>query len=618
MLDIAKASCINFKSLRGAHEFWFPEEPGLYHFRGENFFNPRLGANGCGKTTLLDLIYWVFYGYSTRGLKAGEVISWGEKSCSGEIDVIIDDDLHTIARSQNPNKITLDGEQVQQAAVDKLLRMNADAFLYAIILPQFGQSFFDLLPGPKLTLFSNIMHLDFWLDKSKAAGAKADRIQEVIRQLDKDLARLDGQRQTLMDNHKELSVKAKEYSAERKVTLRRSAKHMDKLDDKIAELREAAPVMRDNAISARKTADKIALARKQLEDEVYQETRLMAALEGDITDGRRRADVLMADRKHFDSLKGATCPTCLQPVDAAHLKKQEGLIQGLLNQHFDKLDHAEAEFGRAKRRRKKLREQIVEEAKTVELALDKAAGHEQALRDLEQELRDNERELERYESDHQKLKMAANPYEGLLEVRAVEIDKIEKEIESAEESLSKNRTKFDAVSFWVGGFKRIRLLIIEEAIKQLEIEINNNLTALGLGDWRIILDVERENKSGGITKGFSVLIMPPGVNAPIRYEAFSGGETQRLRLAGDFGFADLILQRAGLVGCIEVHDEPSEHMSTEGLADLIEILRERAESQQKKIWLVDHSSFDYGDFAGVLTARRTEAGSELLFEAGTT
>jgi len=55
-----------------------------------------------------------------------------------------------------------------------------------------------------------------------------------------------------------------------------------------------------------------------------------------------------------------------------------------------------------------------------------------------------------------------------------------------------------ALSFWVGGFKRVRLFIVEQALQQLELEINNSLGSLGLLDWHIKLDVERENKSGGI------------------------------------------------------------------------------------------------------------------------
>jgi DNA repair exonuclease SbcCD ATPase subunit len=155
--------------------------------------------------------------------------------------------------------------------------------------------------------------------------------------------------------------------------------------------------------------------------------------------------------------------------------------------------------------------------------------------------------------------------------------------------------------------------VVEEALQQLEIEVNNNLASLGLTDWLVKFDVERENKSGGLTKGFVVFVHPSGHEHPMRFEAYSGGETQRLRLAGDLGLANLIMERAGLVSTIEFLDEPSEHLSQGGLLDLCETLYQRAIDNNKRIWLVDHHALEFGDFAGQLTAIMTDKGSSLMY-----
>jgi DNA repair exonuclease SbcCD ATPase subunit len=165
-----------------------------------------------------------------------------------------------------------------------------------------------------------------------------------------------------------------------------------------------------------------------------------------------------------------------------------------------------------------------------------------------------------------------------------------------------------AIGYWVTGFKRVRLFIVEETLRQLELEINNSLASLGLLDWHIELDVERENKSGGITKGFTVLVHAPGAPGPVKFESYSGGETQRLRLAGDLGMANLIMERAGLHNTIEFFDEPSQHLSQEGVLDLAETLQQRATDLGRRLFIIEHQLLDY-PYAGVITVTKDANGS---------
>jgi DNA repair exonuclease SbcCD ATPase subunit len=130
--------------------------------------------------------------------------------------------------------------------------------------------------------------------------------------------------------------------------------------------------------------------------------------------------------------------------------------------------------------------------------------------------------------------------------------------------------------------------------------------------WQVTFDIERENKSGGVTKGFTTFVKSPGITEQVRWENWSGGETQRLQLAGDLGLANLIMQQLGLTNTIEFWDEPSTHLSPEGLADLATLLNERALSEGKRIWIVDHTAMtNFGDFKGVITARKINNVSNL-------
>jgi DNA repair exonuclease SbcCD ATPase subunit len=204
-----------------------------------------------------------------------------------------------------------------------------------------------------------------------------------------------------------------------------------------------------------------------------------------------------------------------------------------------------------------------------------------------------------------------NPYTERVKERQIKKDNLNNKLLLSKDSLQKLNAEHTATSYWVQGFKRVRLFIIEETLRALELEVNNALASLGLVDWQVEFDVERENKSGGVTKGFVVFIRCPSNPEPVRWESWSGGETQRLQLAGDFGLANLIMLQAGLTNTIEFYDEPSNHLSDEGLVDLAETLHQRASEDGKRIILVDHRMPDFGDFAGVITVTKDEEGSTI-------
>ena len=197
----------------------------------------------------------------------------------------------------------------------------------------------------------------------------------------------------------------------------------------------------------------------------------------------------------------------------------------------------------------------------------------------------------------------------MIESKLTQHDKLTKEIATGTQKLNDLNAQHAAAIYWVAGFKRVRLFIIEETLKALEMEVNSSLTSLGLVDWQIEFDVERENKSGGVTKGFVVFVRSPDHPEPVRFESWSGGETQRLQLAGDLGLANLIMQQAGLVSTIEMLDEPSEHLSTEGVMDLVETLAQRAIHDDKRILLVDHRTIDFSGFTDTINIIKTEDGS---------
>ncbi len=571
MFILQRVALTNFRSFRGEHTFKFPTKPGLYCVTGENKDNPRLGREGIGKSSLLEAVFWALYGKTARSLKGNDIVSWGAKSCSVAVTLIINDVHYYINRGQSPNMLLLDSIPVDQEAINKLLRLGPEAFAYAIILPQFGDSFFDLTPANKLTLFSDIMELDFWLEKSQEAASTAKELTELKISQDHALAKSHGRLEAVKADIEKLTLEVADFDRKKAI-----------------EVSALGAKLKLTKISILKEEKQLASAKEGLTGA----ERRLAKLGAPTVTAGYSANALRGTLAKMSGL-GAQCPTCLQTVSASHLKAETARLKA-------ELVKTEAEVKKA-----------------VELAQDHRVIT-QNRDDFAREVRHIENTIFSLKKDSEVLAAkiaaegkAANPYGGLLTRNRQEVEKLTVGIKQMQGEIDEISADLAAVNYWVSGFKRVRLFLVEETIKQLEIEVNNNLANLGLTDWRIEFDIERENKSGGVTKGFTVLVYAPGHKQPVKYESWCGGETQRLRLAGDLGLADLIMERAGLSSGFEAFDEPSQHMGDEGLADLAETLAERAENSGKICFLVDHHNIDFGGFAGTINIIKDEKGSHI-------
>lgn len=599
----------------------FPAVPGLYFLRGENLAQPTLASNGAGKSTFLDAIVWCLFGRTTRELKANDVLSWlGPGSCQVVLDLTIGNQTFKVKRSQKPNHLILINAGIEQPLdqeeLQKHLRLNYRSFLYSVMNPQFGESFFSLTPSAKLTLFSEIKELDLWLDKSKSAGAQADGLEKDIRGFETAIAQYQGKIATIEEDIKSLWDDEGKFEATRAakhVALRASAKKNSQ------ELRKLEHDMhRNQQIHKERVAIYNSYRAKttnqiRARDTVLDSIQELARKKSSLKDER---DKWIAKARQLENL-GAVCNVCYQPVSASHKSAQITVIMGKTLAQLDR------DILRADEIRNTLMGCLVKEKSNVEVTTEEEqtqarkvsaiwdkiiAGREEHKAGLR---RDND--IAKQMSD---LHKEENPYSALLDDKKRKLKAFKKIIKESTETKTQLEAELAATLFWVKGFKRVRLFIIEQAFQQLEIEVNNCLVQLGMPDWQVTFDIERENKSGGVTKGFVVFVKGPNNTEPVRWESWSGGETQRLQLAGNMGLSNLIMQQAGLTNTIEIYDEPSTHLSSEGMTDLANMLHERALSEGKCVWIVDHTTMtNFGDFEAIITVRKDKNGSSIAIDA---
>jgi DNA repair exonuclease SbcCD ATPase subunit len=105
------------------------------------------------------------------------------------------------------------------------------------------------------------------------------------------------------------------------------------------------------------------------------------------------------------------------------------------------------------------------------------------------------------------------------------------------------------------------------------------------------------------------MVQSPSNKQQVPFEVWSGGESQRLRLAAQMGLSNLIRSTSGTTLNLEVWDEPSQFISAGGVEDLLDSLRNRATQEKRQVWVVDHRTLGYSDFDNIITVCKNLDGS---------
>lgn len=604
-----------FKSFNKEQVFSLGQHgPHFGFISGDNQVDPKLGGNGAGKSTFTDALCWAFFGKTTRKLKAGDIKPWTAKGLT-KVWVTFDVGAcaYKLTRTQSPNKLLLQKDQedeklVEQQDVEDLIRLNFKSFLYSIVFSQFEPMFFDLGSAEKSEIFANIVGADEWLTHSQNAKIKSDSLSTKLHSLEIKLA----DRNSKVDQLEETSYldDIENWDASRESSIEALEESIASLESEIA--------------STEKALTSLKRSRKRENSGIDKFEKELSSLKKDILENSKRSDLVAQGRatataelgvvskalRNLDGL-GATCTSCMQPIDKSHIEKEIDKLdseEARLDAELTKLDE---EYGALKAKGTALRKKeavLTDEITSMKVeegrVETKIKSLEDALDRLDSRIEDNEKRID-------VKKAQENPYREKEEALAKQIDDGIAEINKLEEDKEVLLKDLSAHQYWVKGFKDVRLYVISHALKEFELEVNDCLGSLGLQGWKITFEVDKETKSKTIQKGFHVLIHSPSNKEPVKWESWSGGESQRLRLAGTIGLANLILTRAGIAPNIEFWDEPTQHLTAGGVSDLLDILFERSRRLSKTVWLVDHKGFDYGSFDSSLLITKTADGSLL-------
>jgi len=584
-IELRQVTIHNFKSYIAPTTVSFTNSPGTRFLSGANLTNARLGANGAGKSALFDAIFWCFYGTSIRDKRSSELLSAGQQTMSVEVQIAVDGEPKSVYRFYPPNRIEIDHLPTTQDDVDRLLGLAKTQFKQAVIFGQGVPLFYDQSSPDRGALLDDILDLDLWLKLAELAGKESRAIETDLTKLRTEKARLEGFLAAL--DTEALRAQAVAWDKQTQQTAEAMFGELEAL-----EREKQANSQRITDLEAKITPAADSTDTSQLEESVRQRYGAIHLQQA------KKEEICRLLRLYQDH---AICPNCCQPLSPEFVTdKLRGLKSDLVDV-TDFLQTAQRETG-------------VEMAALAEIKQTARAAEAQRvaaradLAELRAEEKGIERDIRRLTIQVQATLDQENPY-------AAEIAAMEQKAAIARDDLALRGTTIDwqqskqaRVDYWKEGFRKIRLFLVRQTLQLIEVTAANVASAFGLGSWTIKLTTEQETKSGSVRPGIHLALYEGESLTP---REFSPGEEQRIRLAVALGLGAVIEQLAGVHWRLQVWDEPSNWLATEGIEDLLALLAYRAESEDKVGWIIDHRALVHAGFSEIWQVTKDGDGSRI-------
>ena len=561
--------------------------PGVHFIRGRNEAEPRLGPNGSGKSSLFDALCWCLYGKTPDGGRNPDIRPWHGPKRTTTVSVVlkVDRRSYCVTRDASPNALLIDGYAAGQENVDKLVGLSFEAFTHTVLLGQGEPLFFDLQPRDKMQLFSDVLDLDRWEQRSAAASKRYQELTDQRNVSSGELSSLVSLGDELADRLKKLERAADDWDLEN--------------EQRQAGTDEELKTVKAALVQARNKCAKLVSKWNALEADA-------ATCGDDLNELQPHRGALLAldlkvrDLEEEYNSDESTCPTCGQALD----RRKLALRRQAIRRELEEVDQLRKQQLKAERQAEKVKERLAgirERMRAVEVDL---REHDAAVAGLEAE----QRGLERIARERRE---TVNPHRGQVKDLKGKVAEVKVGIETLEGEVAALERKAIRAQFWVRGFKDVRLYVIEEVLQDLELATNAALEDVGLVGWSVEYDVEKETKSGTTQRGLHVMIRSPVTSERVRWESWSGGEQQRLRVVGALALSEVLLSHAGVRPSMEILDEPAHFMAAGGIRDLVDYLAARAQSLGRATFYVDHASMDSGRFESVTTVVKDKEGSYL-------
>lgn len=642
-ISIIDLSLSNFLSFID-EKITFPLTSGFRLLSGDNRAEPRLGANGAGKSSIFEGIFFALYGTGIKGKKISSLLRWSTTKLEVALTLLINDKKYIIKRYGPPQRLELDGKAVEQEDINNLIGISKERFIHSVIFGQGVKLFPDLTIPERVDLFDEVLDLSVWSRCLDSVTKKCSEIDNEINTAKSKLAFIEGKLQGLQ-SEEQLKQLANLWDIEHQNKLNSIDESINKWElessSRIQELETRIENWKANTVveieSFATKIDELESEKKQLGDgkelrdklrELDDEIFDLQALKGSYNkkEGEASADYkrTIEDEKLWSSSK---CPSCSrvitdtekkQKLDEIKLKKTK--LEETLNENHrfsvqteKKIQQYTVDSQNIRKELSILDQKVTAIEKSIKEHQKMGAGLIEVIEagktPWNSDLSWAKSQVNPFLKERENLINEINPYSSRIESNKKERENLLTDKKGNEEELKNLDKKLIAATYWKSGFKRIRLFFVQQILNALQLEIKASLGSLGLDDWNIKLSTETETKSGTTKLGIQIKVQSRTAEAP--WEAWSGGEAQRLRISIALGLSNLIQRSSGSFFDFLVLDEPTSWLSPEGIEDMLESLYNVSREREKAVWVIDHRALPYSSFDEIWSVTKDSNGSKI-------
>jgi DNA repair exonuclease SbcCD ATPase subunit len=611
----------------------FSWEELLIEFEDKHAYSFK-GMNGVGKSSILEIVKWVFFKKSNKK----NIVQYGKQDGFGIVVLEDNKSLYNIARStKNPTQVTINEEPVEQEHLEELIGCTYSTFMSAIMCDQKKASAFinEETGTGKARIFGEMIGAGI-LDQIR------DKIQKHKNTAEMEYNSLKGTVDALKDRLDNVTLELGEYSPKEYLSILKC--EMEKLGEQKKEL-EQAKIECDKKLEINNEWIKYAeLVRnyESVESDIIKRKNALIKFEHNIADQSKLIAEIIKLRGKIKEIidkvvefrisihnknkiiqdgekitkSGGKCPTCGQMVTEpeiiqSHLKiiqTEKNSVKDLQIQLTEHMN-AQATFNiNLEKAEDKLSEQKV--------LIDK-------INNLKSDISEKEAILKQYDlskpsQPRPNINLFQDKVNSLTDSILNKTSIIERKknaiknyaeakrsLDNLKTSITKSEYKLFMFKWLFDNIPIMKLRFIDNSKCVVENIINENLTKMGL-PFIVKIDTQRDLVSSDKVKDeFTFKVVNTQFKEEANKKDISGGEETCILLATQFAINTVSNNHLGF----EIYDEIYGSLDDKNISAIIETLQDRA--LNKQVFSISHKDEISNAFDDVIEIVKVDGVSQL-------
>tara|TARA_B100000029_G_scaffold217106_1_gene214925 strand:- start:4922 stop:6634 length:1713 start_codon:yes stop_codon:yes gene_type:complete len=541
--------------------------------------NLIVGANGAGKSTILDALCFVLFNKPFRKISKGQLANtMNEKECEVQVDFTIGTKDYQVVRGIKPGifEIYIDGKVQDQfsSAVDQqkhlednILKLNFKSFTQTVIL---GSAtfvpFMQLKSSHRREIVEDLLDIKIFSSMSIILRDKMRMVNESIKDLTIRKQMVEEKISMQKSFISDLDKKSKD-------TIKNREKKLNDLEKNIKELLEENSSYQSQSSTHQEELKKLSSSKSSLK----KLNTIKAKLD-------QRIQTITSEHKFFND--NTVCPTCEQDIQEDFRLNRVGEIE----EKVKEINSAYKDLQKSITKEKEKDQRFIDVSQKVTALTNdistnnfKISEYQRQTREFEQEVQDITDQIENRNTERATLRS---------------LQKELKDTESNKSTQTEDQSYLEFASSLMrdGGVKS---KIIKRYLPIMNKQINHYLQLM---DFYINFTLDDE---------FNEIIKSP-IHEKFSYESFSEGEKMRIDLALLFTWRDIAKMKNSSATNLLILDEIFDSsLDNGGTDEFVKIIRYVIKDAH--IFLITHKSEDLNDrFDQLITFEKLNGFSRMV------